>query len=51
MTERRVDDTIALPWAPDIPGLTFRRYRGTDDLPGIAAGRPALVWPPSPILR
>ncbi|MDQ3705382.1 MAG: GNAT family N-acetyltransferase [Chloroflexota bacterium] len=31
----KVDDTIYLPDAPDIPGLVFRHYRGESDLPGM----------------
>jgi GNAT superfamily N-acetyltransferase len=31
------DDVIDLPNHPDLPGLIFRRFRGKDDYPGIAA--------------
>ena len=36
LIEKRADD-VSVPGAPDIAGLTFRRYRGADDLPGIVA--------------
>ena len=36
LIEKRADD-VRVPGAPDIAGLTFRRYRGADDLPGIVA--------------
>jgi mycothiol synthase len=33
--QTQIDDTIAIPGAPDILGLRFRHYRGEADLPGI----------------
>jgi ribosomal protein S18 acetylase RimI-like enzyme len=33
----RAHDTITLPDAPDIPGLTFRAFRGESDYPGMVA--------------
>jgi mycothiol synthase len=32
-----MNDTIIIPGAPDIPGLTFRRFRGETDYPHMAA--------------
>jgi mycothiol synthase len=37
MTERDHRDTITIPGAPDLPGLRFRRFRGSSDLPGMVA--------------
>ncbi|HEX8596974.1 MAG TPA: GNAT family N-acetyltransferase [Chloroflexia bacterium] len=34
-TLEKVDDTLYLPDAPDVPGLVFRSYRGESDLPGM----------------
>lgn len=31
------DDIVALPEAPNVPGLAFRRFRGQSDYPGITA--------------
>ncbi len=33
--QAQIDDTIAVPGAPDIQGLRFRHYRGELDLPGM----------------
>ena len=37
MTPRTSTDEIAIPHRPDVPGLRFRRWRGIDDLAGMAA--------------
>ena len=37
MIERHPDDEIRLPEAPAMPRLTFRHFRGDEDLPGIVA--------------
>lgn len=37
MTPRPCTDEIAIPHRPDVPGLRFRRWRGVDDLVGMAA--------------
>jgi mycothiol synthase len=33
--QTQIDDIVAIPGAPGITGLTFRRYRGEADLPGM----------------
>jgi mycothiol synthase len=35
MIERNIDDDLPLPEPPQVPGLTFRHFRGDVDLPGI----------------
>jgi len=35
--QARIDDVIAVPGAPALPGLIFRRFRGPADYAGLAA--------------